>query len=447
MEQIKDKALSLGIKSALQYVEKDPEKNISKIIDWLEKTDRDNTISGQISAAKKVLGDPNSNWFKLVSSLFTDIDAEVRKTLFENFIVNTMVLSAKKREKVKIEHNCNVPWAILLDPTSACNLKCTGCWASEYGNRLNLTLDEIDDIVKQGKEMGVYMYIYTGGEPLVRKNDLLELCRKHPDCVFLSFTNGTLIDDAFAKEMLKVKNFVPAISIEGDENATDGRRGNGTYQKVLNAMTILKEHKLPFGVSCCYTSYNADSISSEEFVDSLIDFGAKFAWFFHYMPVGNDAVVDLLPNPEQREMIYHRLRGYRFSKAIFTIDFQNDGEYVGGCIAGGRNYLHINPNGDVEPCVFIHYSDSNIRKKSLLDALKSPLFMAYKEGQPFNSNHLRPCPMLENPDKLVDMVNRTNAYSTDLASLEPVEHLCSKCKAYSENWIRSANRLWEERNK
>lgn len=444
MATIKEKAMSLGIKSALQYIEKDPENNIGKIIEWLEMADKDGAIAPMLSAAKTVLNDKDNNWTQLVISLFNDIDADVRKTLFENFIINTNVLSAKKRNQVKEEHNCNVPWAILLDPTSACNLKCTGCWAAEYGNRLNLSLEEIDSIINQGKELGVYMYIYTGGEPMVRKNDLLEICRRHPECVFLSFTNGILIDEVFAKEMLKVKNFVPAISIEGDEDATDSRRGKGTYQKVLRAMNLLKEYKLPFGVSCCYTAYNADSISSEEFIDSLIEFGAKFAWFFHYMPVGNDAVLELLPSPEQREMMYNRIRHYRTTKPLFTIDFQNDGEYVGGCIAAGRNYLHINPNGDVEPCVFIHYSDSNIREKTLLDALKAPLFMAYKEGQPFNENHLRPCPMLENPEKLREIVHKTNAHSTDLQSLETVDHLCDKCKNYACNWKPTADRLWVE---
>ena len=447
MATIKEKAMSIGIKTALQYVEKDPKNNIEKIVEWLEMADKDGAISTMLSAAKSVLSDADNNWRKLVLSLFTDIDVEVRKTLFENFILNTNVLSAKKREEVKKEHHCNVPWAILLDPTSACNLKCTGCWAAEYGNRLNLTLDEIDDIINQGKELGVYMYIYTGGEPMVRKNDLIEICRRHSDCVFLSFTNGTLIDDLFAKEMLKVKNFVPAISIEGNEETTDSRRGKGTYQKTLNAMRILRENKLPFGVSCCYTAYNAESISSEEFMDLLIEFGAKFAWFFHYMPVGNDAVLELLPSPKQREMMYNRIRQYRTTKPLFTIDFQNDGEYVGGCIAAGRNYLHINPNGDVEPCVFIHYSDSNIRKKSLLEALKSPLFMAYKEGQPFNCNHLQPCPMLENPEKLRDIVHKTGAYSTDLQSIETVDHLCNKCKVYADSWMPTADRLWCSCNK
>ena len=234
-----------------------------------------------------------------------------------------------------------------MDPTSACNLHCIGCWAAEYGNKLNLSLEELDSIIQQGKAMGTYFYIYSGGEPLVRKKDIITLCERHPDCAFLAFTNATLIDEAFVDEMLRVKNFAPAISVEGFEDATDSRRGAGTYKAVSRAMEILKRKKLLFGISCCYTSANTEVIGSEDFFDSMIEKGAKFAWFFTYMPVGADAVPELLAKPEQREFMYHQIREFRKTKPLFTMDFWNDGEFVGGCIAGGRAYLHINANGDI----------------------------------------------------------------------------------------------------
>ena len=315
------------------------------------------------------------------------------------------------------------PGAILLDPTSACNMHCTGCWAAEYGHKLNLSLETIESIIRQGKELGTYMYIYTGGEPMVRKADLIRICEMHPDCEFLSFTNGT-------------------ISLEGFEEANDSRRGEGSYEKVIRAMKLLKEHRLPFGISACYTSRNYADITSEEFFDCLIDSGALFCWFFHYMPVGNAAAADLLPTPKQREEVYRHIRSFRNTKPIFTMDFQNDAQYVGGCIAGGRRYLHINAKGDVEPCVFIHYSNCNIHDTSLLDALRSPLFMAYHNGQPFNENMLRPCPMLENPEKLRAMVKDTGAVSTDYQSPESVDHLCDKTSVYAENWKPKADEIW-----
>ena len=389
---------AFAVKKALGFLDGEPDKNIPKLLDWVDKFDKDDEYLTQRNAVRSVVGDSDNNWYRLVKSLWTDIDDDVRKTFFENFIVNANLIGGPRQKKLSKEHGCNIPWAILLDPTSACNLKCKGCWAAEYGNKLNMTYEQLDDIIKQGKAMGTYMYLFSGGEPMVRKADIIKLCEAHPDCVFTAFTNGLLIDEQFAGDMLRVKNFFPAISVEGFREATDFRRGEGTFDGVMRAMDILREKKLPFGASCCYTSKNIDSLSSEEYIDMLVEKGAKFAWFFHYMPVGNDAAVDLLPPPEEREKMFHRIRKFRETKPIFTIDFQHDGEFTKGCIAGGRNYFHINANGDMEPCAFIHYSDSNIKDKTLLEALKSPLFMAYKEGQPFNDNHLRPCPMLENPE-------------------------------------------------
>ena len=394
---------------------------------------------------REAMTNPDHPYYSYIRRLIHEIDPHVMQTTAVNFFINAALDGWKTQEKYRKEYGCNIPWAILLDPTSACNLHCTGCWAAEYGNKLNLTFEEIDDIIRQGKELGVYFYIYTGGEPLVRKDDLIRLCEKHSDCVFLSFTNGTLIDEAFADEMLRVGNFVPAISLEGFEEATDGRRGNGVYEKATAAMRILREKKLFYGISACYTSANFESITSEEFFDQLIEMGAYFIWYFHYMPVGNDASPELLPTPEQRIETCRRIRKYRAEKPLFAMDFQNDAEYVGGCIAGGRRYLHINANGDMDPCVLVHYSDSNIREKTLLEGLRSPIMMAYHDGQPFNENMLRPCPMLENPDKLRAMVVCTEAHSTDLQSPESVEHLCQKCDKYAENWKPEAERLWNER--
>ena len=430
-----------GIKQALKYLEKDPEENIPKLMEMVDRFAPQGWYEGQRNMIRKVIQE-KGNWYELILRLY-ELDPGVRKAFFQNFIFNASLNGSALQDQLSQENNCNIPWAILLDPTSACNLHCTGCWAAEYGNKLNLSFEEIDSIITQGKQLGIYMYIYTGGEPLVRKKDLIALCEKHSDCQFLSFTNATLIDEEFADEMLRVKNFIPAISIEGFEEATDDRRGQGTYQKVIQAMAILKKKHLPFGLSCCYTSQNLDSISSYDFIDQMVEWGAKFVWYFHYMPVGNDAVPALLPNPEQREFMYHRIRDIRATKPIFAMDFQNDGEYVGGCIAGGRRYLHINANGDCDPCVFIHYSDSNIREKTLLECLQSPIFMAYHDGQPFNENHLRPCPMLENPELLRRMVEETGAHSTDLQSPESVEHLCDKCVSYAKNWTPTADRLWQ----
>ena len=439
-EQVKRAAMM----KAVDYLLEDPEKNITKIMGMIDKVAPADLFDSQRDAIRNAIESKN-NWYQLIMKLM-DLNPLVRNSLLKNFVVDGNLMAWPVQEKMRVKHQCNIPWAILLDPTSACNLHCTGCWAAEYGHSLNLSYDDIDSIINQGVELGTRVYIYTGGEPLVRKKDLIRICEAHPDCSFLFFTNATLIDEAFCQDLIRVKNFIPAISVEGNEETTDGRRGQGTYSKVVHAMELLKSHGLPFGVSTCITSANAEAVCSEEFVDWLIDQGALFAWVFTYMPVGQDAPTDLMLTVEQRTKLYDFIRKMREEKPLFMLDFQNDGEFVGGCIAGGRRYLHINAAGDVEPCVFIHYSNANIHDMSLLDCLKSPLFMKYYEGQPFNGNLLRPCPMLENPEALERMVEESGAKSTDLTEQESVHHLCSKCTKFAEEWADVAEKIWDDQD-
>ncbi len=427
---------------AIDYLIKDPQGHMETMMATIDKIVPDALFPSQRRAFANAI-EEKSNWYQLLCRM-DDLDKDVLGPMLKTFLTEANLLAWDQQEKSRERYECNIPWAILLDPTSACNLHCTGCWAAEYGHKLNLTYDEIDSIICQGKELGVHIYIYTGGEPLVRKKDLIRLCEAHPDCAFLCFTNSTLIDEDFADQIARVKNFIPVISAEGDESATDGRRGDGVYQKIDAAMGILKSKGLPFGVSICFTSQNCDSVCTDGYFDWLIEKGAFFAWIFTYMPVGKDSPAELMPDPEQREKLYRFNKHLRQTKPILTLDFQNDGEYVGGCIAGGRRYLHINAAGDVEPCVFIHYSNANIRDMSLLDCLRSPIFMGYYNEQPFNDNHLRPCPMLENPECIEQLVEDTGAHSTELVESESVYELTAKTRPMAERRKPVAERIWTD---
>lgn len=440
------KAASLGIDVLLKKVNRnDREEEMLKLVDIMEKFMEGDELALDYDWIRGLVGDRQSALNGYINRGLDELDPHVIKTTALNLGFEAMLSGTKTMHAMRKEHECNIPWLILMDPTSACNLHCTGCWAAEYGNKLNLSYDEMSDIVKQGKELGIHFYMFTGGEPLVRRDDIIKLCKEHNDCEFLAFTNGTLVDQKFCDEMKSVGNLMLAISLEGSPEVNDFRRGEGVYGRVMDAMDLLKENGLIFGTSICYTSKNCESVTSREFIDLMVSKGCRYALYFHYMPVGNDASVELLPTPEQRIATKNRIRAIRnleHGEGLFTMDFQNDGEYMDGCIAGGRNYFHINANGDAEPCVFIHYSDSNIREHSPLEILKRPLFMAYHDNQPFNENHLRPCPMLENPEILQRIVNETGVHSTDLQSPESVEHLCGKCKPYAASWKPSADKVW-----
>lgn len=419
--------------TGMNYVEKDPEKNALRLLDWADKVVKNTQEKKYVDFVRNLFQE-NSVWKDYMISMLKDTHPNVRRKFFQNFIVHADFIGLELRRRAMKKYNCNIPWAILMDPTSACNLHCTGCWAGEYQLNNNLSLELLDRIINEAKEIGVRMYLFSGGEPLVRKKDIIKLCEKHNDCMFMAFTNGTLIDDDFVKEVVRVGNLTFAISVEGFEEETDFRRGKGTYRQVIAAMDRLKEAGCIYGFSACYHRKNTEAVASDEYIDLMINKGCRFGWYFTYVPVGSDSDVDFMATPDQRAYMGERVQEIRQEKPIFLIDFWNDAKYIEGCIAGGRHYLHINSAGQVEPCAFIHYSNINIRDCSVMEALQSPLFMQYRKHQPFNQNHMRPCPLIDNPHYLRQMVQDSKAFSTQINDDESVEELTAKLEPYAQAW-------------
>ena len=444
-EKIERASASVAFDGIYKYIKKNPEENLIKLVDLAQKLMGGAFPEKNFDAFRSAVQDKENVWRTFALNIINGCDKNVVKNMLLALGLGAGVNGTKAVRANREKYKCNIPFQVLFDPTSACNLKCKGCWSAEYGHKSNLTLDEMRSIINQCTELGTHFYMLTGGEPLIRKKDIITLCRENPDCAFLAYTNATLIDQELCDEIKSVGNLALALSIEGTEESNDARRGGGAYKTTIEAMDLLRKNGLLFGISVCYTSANIPAVTSDEFLDLMVEKGVRFGLYFNYMPVGKDAVPELIPTPEQRVHMYKWLRKVRNSKTgkpMFVLDFQNDAEYVGGCIAGGRNYFHINSEGDMEPCVFIHYSDSNIREKTILEGLQSPLFKAYYHNQPFNDNHLRPCPMLENPDCLRKMVAQTGAKSTDLIEPETADQLCSKCDRFAAAWKPVAEELW-----
>lgn len=304
---------------------------------------------------------------------------------------------------------------MLVDPTSKCNLHCEECWAGAYSKRDTLSFEEVDRIVTAGKELGIHFIAVSGGKPLLWPS-LMDLCRKHPDVAFMAYTNGTRIDDAMAEALREVGSFSPAISLEGGRETTDARRGSGVFDRILEAMDHLREKRVTFGASLTITRRNCEEVFSDEFVDRLIEKGVLYGWAFHYIPIGRNPDYSLRITPEQRARLVRRVSTVRRSKPILIADFWNDGFITHGCIAGGRRYFHIAADGTVEPCAFAHFSTDNIKEKSLKEILQSPLFRAFQKRQPLNHSMLRPCPIIDNPQMLREIIAESGAKPTHLGA-------------------------------
>ena len=275
---------------------KDVAEMADSLVNLMEKILGDSWKQESYDMLRSIATNPDSKWARYANHIIKDMDSKIVSTFLLNAAYEGGFRGYKTAQEAAAENGCNIPWLVLMDPTSACNMRCTGCWAAEYGHKQNLSYEVMDKVLTEGKELGLHACLFTGGEPLMRKKDILRLCEKHKDVAFHAFTNGTLIDDQFCQDLLRVGNFMVSISIEGFEDANDSRRGDGHYAKALAAMDLMRSYRIPFGVSICYTSRNYKDVTSDAFLDMLVEKGCVFAWYFHYMPVGMNAAKSYLPS-------------------------------------------------------------------------------------------------------------------------------------------------------
>jgi MoaA/NifB/PqqE/SkfB family radical SAM enzyme len=213
----------------------------------------------------------------------------------------------------------------------------------------------------------------------------------------------------------------------------------------MQAMDNLREEGCFFGASLTQTRQNTDEILSDEFFQMLVDKGCFLLWIFQFLPIGNDPDLELMATPLQRQLLREKIAQIRAKLPLFIGDFWNDGVFVGGCIAAGRMYIHINNKGDVEPCAFVHFAVDNIKQKSLKEALNSEFFRYLRQAQPFgNGNLFSPCMIIDNPQVLREAVAKSGAYPThEGAEVILSGRVKDGLQRYSEGMHQLTDPVWE----
>ncbi|MBT9160717.1 MAG: putative mycofactocin radical SAM maturase MftC [Dehalococcoidia bacterium] len=337
----------------------------------------------------------------------------------------------------------SVPNTFIISPTMRCNLRCSNCYAANYDTKDDLEPEIIDRVLTEGEDLGIFFVTILGGEPFIRP-DLWGIYQRHSDILFHIYTNGTLIDQEVARKLAELGNVIILFSLEGLEEETDARRGKGIFQKVMRGMDNLREAGVIFGFSVMVTRQNVETIISDEFNDMLIAKGCLFGWHFLYIPSGLGPDVSLMPTAEQRELM--RLRGaqrIREEKPILVFDFWNDAPFVGGCIAAGRHFFHINSRGDAEPCIFVHLATDNVKQKSLKDVLSSPYFRGIRSRQPYDRNLLRPCMIIDQPHVLREICAEFCPYPTHDGADTLITTLCGELDMHSAEAAKVLDPAWE----
>ncbi|MEW5851138.1 MAG: radical SAM protein [Myxococcota bacterium] len=362
---------------------------------------------------------------------------------FENFVVRLVTERPAIVARMRAEMGFPPPVTIIINPTMACNLRCRGCYAYEFSREESMAPALFERVVNEAREMGVRFITITGGEPFIYK-PLMTMAERFPDMTFLTYSNGTLLDDKLADRVAAAGNIFPALSVEGYEAETDDRRGAGVHRGVLAAMARLKERGVLFGISVTPTRLNTDVVTADAFLDFYLDRGANFIWLFTYIPVGKSPEPQLMATPEQRDRLRETTLRWRRTRPVFIGDFWNDGATCGGCLSASR-YAFICPDGKVQPCTFVHFYTHNIKDHSLKEIFQSPFFRTIRDAQPYHRNLLRPCKIIDHPHvlrQIVDTCGAQPAYegADDLVrSPEMVAFIDDYARRYGE----LAERAWQ----
>ncbi|RLC45215.1 MAG: radical SAM protein [Candidatus Coatesbacteria bacterium] len=386
-------------------------------------------------------GHPIGKWLKRLSA---QVNPASRKGFVGNVFINSMFVGEEKRLAFRDREGFRPPDLIVFSVTSRCNLNCRGCWAKEYRGNPDLSWDVIDRTITEAKEkFGLHFFTITGGEPFMRP-DMLDLYAKHNDCWFLIYTNGTLITKDVARRLAKLGNTGPMLSVEGMEAETDARRGKGMFKKIERTAKMLRDEGVVVGFSVTATRNNVEVVSSDEFIDTMLDWGALIGWYFQYVPIGDRPDTNLMLTPEQRDYLRRRIDKQRAAKPVFLADFWNDGAAVDGCMAGGKRYLHINNNGDIEPCVFCHFAVDNIYDTTVTEALKSPFFRAIRERIPYDGNMLRCCMLFDRPQVFREHYRRFHPRPTHKGAESLVTDLAEALDRNRDGVAAILDKAWAE---
>ena len=327
-----------------------------------------------------------------------------RESAFLVKFAASCAVADKRREKNEKE-GLHVPSYLIASITSSCNLHCEGCYSRAHDATtdcepsMQLTEEEWVKIFREAEELGVSFILLAGGEPMLRW-DVIESAGKMKNIMFPVFTNGTFMTDRHLELLEKCRNIVPVISIEGEREETDARRGEGVYDAVMEKMDKLHEKGIIYGVSVTVTKENLGKVYSDSFLDSLRSRGCKAVFYIEFTPVSDEGL-HLAPDDTDREYMADRVDELRMNKQdMIYISFPGDEKSSGGCLAAGRGFFHINSHGGAEPCPFSPYSDINVKDTSLREALRSKLFMALRGSDILADDHKGGCVLNEKRDQV-----------------------------------------------
>ena len=353
--------------------------------------------------------------YDIMAKAYLNVLSNPRQARFIHRMQRQFSASSQRRTKLLEEDGIEVPPFLIASIATTCNLQCKGCYARKNGiaapdnqpRRQTLAPDQWRTIFDEAADLGVNFALIAGGEPLTRR-DLLEQIAQVENMIFPVFTNGTMVGASYMEFFKQHMNMIPVFSLEGDAMQTDNRRGQGVYRLVEQSMQKMKEAKLFYGASITVTTENFRAVTDMDYVRQLRDKGCKLVFYVEYVPI-DETTAHLAFADEHVAEMEQRLQQLRNEvEGIILLSFPGDEKALGGCLAAGRGFFHIGPDGAAEPCPFSPYSDSNVLQTGLRGALQSPLFRRIRDARALGWEHTGGCTLFEHKEEVEAMLQKND---------------------------------------
>jgi MoaA/NifB/PqqE/SkfB family radical SAM enzyme len=316
----------------------------------------------------------------------------------------------RRRRRQQRQIDGLIPSVLAISPTMRCNYNCQACYSRGRPADDELSTDELDGLFSEAEELGIHSIVLTGGEPLLR-DDILDLVAHHHRLLFFLITNGSLVTPEIARGIAQSGNSVMLVSIDRFASDTDELRQPGAYQAAMRAFVHLRKAQAPFGFVATNTSANSSQLATDEFIDQMVTVGCAVGFFTEYVPCGPNPRPDWVPDEAARAAFRKRVLEFRCRKPIVLSQFPDD-EYgkENRCSGAGGSSLHINSQGDIEPCPFVPVSHENIRHGGLIVACQSPFLRAIREQPKLLQRHRYACSLFEHGAELNDLAQQFGAH-------------------------------------
>ncbi|VGO21761.1 radical SAM protein [Pontiella sulfatireligans] len=381
------------------------------------------------------------------ASLMKRLMTEPDKRLLWKFAYNFGYKGMRSIEKFqkRLKRGDYFPAFLFISVTNACNLACQGCWVTQSNPPKQVAPDTLHNMITECKAQGSYFFGILGGEPLLY-DGLFDVFEKHPDCYFLLFTNGTMITDGVAKEMRRIGNISPLISIEGLEEVSDVRRGGeSVYEQSLMGLANCRANRLVTGVCTSVCKSNITDLANEKFVNDIAALGAHYLWYYIYRPVGPNPTPELALNSEQVTELRRFIVDIRRNAPLMVVDAYWDDQGRALCPAAVGIANHISPEGWIEPCPPLQFAKENIGDGTgLYDIFNQSEFLAKFRSMCCNTT--QGCIIMEKPAKLADFIRAEDAVDSSGrdALLAELGQMCA-CGSHHQPGKEIPERSWAYR--